>query len=265
MIFTEQRRIQAFQELRELHRVTVQGGDGVDTITLGNSGLITNDDVFINGNAGDDTLTGSTVALAEITINGGQGDDTINSGAGTETAVGGDGSDTMQAGAGTNTFLYDGLTQGGTSASATSATAISAGDVIGSTTAFASGTDLITLISADTLIGSSASVASGAANNWNLNTAGVFRVTGSTFEYTAGTSTYAAAAAAVGTVVGDAGDTAYFAINDTTTAAQTLVFQVTLGTTRAAASLLNAGDTISLVSDVTSGLAFLAAGDFTFA
>ena len=244
--------------------LTVTGGDGVDTITLGNAGIAANDNIFVSGNDGADTLTGTTVAVTEITIAGGAGDDTINSGTGATTAIGGLGTDTMASGAGVNMFLYDAAGQGGASASATATTVLVDGDVI---TAFnTAGEDLITFDASETLVGSSATFGTGAANGWNMNTAGVFALTGTTVEYVNGTGIAAnTLAATIGTVVGDAGDTAYFTIRDTTTTTQSLVVEVTLGTTRAvgAGTALNAGDTVELLSDVRAG-AILDINDFSF-
>lgn len=241
--------------------ITVNGGDGVDTITLGNAGVAANDNMLIDGGDGADTLTGTSVAVTEITIKGGAGDDTINSGAGTTTAIGGAGRDTMNAGAGTNTFTYDNKTHVGAASSAASTSALGLADIVGSGTAFTVGTDKFAFVG-DTLVGSSGSVATGAANAWNLNTAGVFVSTGQ-LAWTAGTTTAATVATAIGTVVGTAGDVAYFVIEDDTTATNTLIFQLTLGTTRTTTGALNAGDTISLVADVT-GSDELATGDFVF-
>ena len=244
--------------------LTVNGGDGVDTITLGNAGVAANDDILITGDAGDDTLTGTTVAVAEIQLLGGTGNDTITCSAGTSTAVGGAGTDTMNAGGAVNMFLYDDMGQGGASASATATTVLVDGDVI---TAFnTAGEDLITFDASETLVGSSATFGTGAANNWNLNNAGLFALTGTTVEYVNGTGLAAnTIAAAVGTVVGDAGDKAYFTVRDTTTTTQSLVVGVTLGTTRAlgAGTALNAGDTIELIADVRAG-AILDINDFSF-
>jgi Ca2+-binding RTX toxin-like protein len=243
--------------------ITVKGGTGVDTITLGDAGGTGNDKIFVAGNDGADTLTGSSVALKDITISGGQGADTITAGAGTTTSIGGLGNDTLQAGSGTNTFQYTDKAQTGVAASATSTAALGLADVIGSGTAFASTTDKIGFVTADALVGSSASVATGAANAWNLSTAGVFVSTG-TLAYTAGTTSASTVATAIGTVKGDAGDVAYFAIEDSITGTQTLLFQLTLGTTRSSTAALNAGDTIALVADVTANDE-LVTGDFTFA
>lgn len=242
--------------------ITVKGGDGVDTITLGNAGTTANEDIFVAGNDGADTLTGTSVAVTSISLSGGQGADTITAGAGTTTSIGGLGNDTLNAGSGTNTFLYTDKAQTGVAASSTSTAALDLADVIGSGTAFASTTDKIGFVTADALVGSSASVATGAANAWNLNTAGVFVSTG-TLAYTAGTTTAATVATAIGTVVGDAGDVAYFAIEDTSPGTRTLIFQLTLGTTRSTTSALNAGDTIALVADVTANDE-LVTGDFVF-
>ena len=241
--------------------LTIKGGDGVDTIDVSDNGATTDEGIYVAGNDGSDTITGSDNAVTAITLAGGAGDDTITSGAGSTTAIGGLGRDTMQAGAGTNTFQYTSKAQAGVASSATSTAALGLADVIGSTTAFTVGTDKFSFVG-DTLVGSSGSVATGAANAWNLNTAGVFVSTGQ-LAWTAGTTTAATVAAAIGTVVGTAGDKAYFVIEDNTTDTNTLIFQLTLGTTRTTTGALNAGDTIALVADVT-GSDELATGDFVF-
>ena len=61
--------------------VVVSGGSGIDTVTLGGSGLITSATVNVNGMGGADAISvlgdSATLAAATITINGGDGDDTI--------------------------------------------------------------------------------------------------------------------------------------------------------------------------------------------
>ena len=244
--------------------LTVRGGAGVDTITLGNAGVAANDDIFVAGNDGADTITGTSVAVTEVTLSGGAGNDTITVSNGTSTVIGGLGTDTMTAAAQVDMFLYNAQGQGGAGVSATAATALVDGDTINAFNT--AGEDLITFDSSETLVGSSATFGTGAANAWNLNTSGVFALTGTTVEYVNATGLAASTiAASVGTVVGDAGDKAYFTVRDTTTATQNLVVGVTLGTTRAVGNgtALNAGDTVELVAVVNAG-AILDANDFSF-
>jgi len=243
---------------------TIKGGDGVDTVTLGNAGIAANDNIFISGNQGNDTLSGSSVAVTEITIAGGAGNDTIDTVNGTSTMIGGLGTDNMTGGAQVDMFLYNAMDQGGASASATATTVLVDGDTINELNTGSE--DLITFDASETLVGSSATFGTGTQNGWNMNTAGIFALTGTTVEYVVGTGIAAnTLAATIGTVVGDAGDTAYFTLRDTTTATQSLVVEVTLGTTRAAGAgtALNAGDTIELLSVVNAG-AILDINDFSF-
>ena len=106
-----------------------------------------------------------------------------------------------------------------------------------------------------------ASVAAADGGTWNMNTAGVaFNVAAS-----GALANYTNAAAAIGVVTGDAGDTGYY-VQEITAGAVGVsgvynVYQVTLGTSKTAAAL-NAGDTIALVATVT---AEAASNDFTAA
>ena len=178
--------------------------------------------------------------------------------------IGGLGTDNMTGGAAVDMYLYTAQGQGGAGVSATATTALVDGDTINEFNT--GGEDLFTFDASETLVGSSATFGTGTANNWNLNTAGIFALTGTTVEYVNATGLAAnTIAASVGTVVGDAGDKAYFTVNDTTTAAQSLVVGVTLGTTRTVGNgtALNAGDTVELLAVVNAG-AILDVNDFSF-
>ena len=231
--------------------ITVAGGEGVDTITLGDAGLNTANDtgVLITGDAGNDTITGTSANGVEVTINGGAGNDDLNAGAGngSETIIGGAGTDTMSTAAGVEYIWYDALGQGGSAASATSTSTVTAGDVVD---VFTVNADFVNFAAA-TLVGSTATATAGATDAWNLNNTGVFVDTGDS-TITVGTTTYAAVAAQIGTVVGTAGDTAYYVQNN---AGGTLasIFQLTLGTTRSTTGALNAGDELTLIAQVTTG------------
>lgn len=107
-----------------LHSVVVNGGGGNDAITVGDVrrgglvGLFINgdggDDVLdatgavlgnvqlrMNGNAGNDTLTGSEF---RETLSGGTGDDVLNAGGGDDVVNGDDGADVADGGSGNDTL-----------------------------------------------------------------------------------------------------------------------------------------------------------------
>ena len=83
----------------------VDGGAGDDTISAGNTDdtLIggTGNDI-LRGNGGNDILDGGD---GDDILDGGAGDDTMYGGAGTDTMMGGAGNDTMHGGAGDDTML----------------------------------------------------------------------------------------------------------------------------------------------------------------
>ncbi|MFI6999507.1 calcium-binding protein [Nocardia sp. NPDC050175] len=76
---------------------TVEGSEGDDTIDCTNA----NPGKTINGNGGNDTITGT--AFDDV-INGGAGNDTLTGGAGNDTLNGGLGEDTVSGGAGNDTL-----------------------------------------------------------------------------------------------------------------------------------------------------------------
>ncbi len=238
--------------------LTVKGGDGVDTISLGDIGVAANDDIFVSGNAGNDTLTGTSVTVTEITLAGGAGDDTIATGAGVSTTIGGLGNDAMTAGASIDVFQYTAQGQGGALGAANGTTGIAAADTIAGFSRTAE-VDLIQLDASETLVGSSSTATAGAQNSWNLDNTGVF-VNTNAQAFIAGTTTAATISAAIGTVTGDSGDIAYAAIDSGGTV--TNLFQITLGTDKAAAAL-NAGDSIALIASITSD-DFIGTANFSF-
>lgn len=73
--------------------VTLNGGDGNDTLIYSGSGTAT-----LNGGAGNDIL--SSFSTNTVTINGGAGDDIISGGSGDDILSGGLGNDTLTGGAG---------------------------------------------------------------------------------------------------------------------------------------------------------------------
>jgi Ca2+-binding RTX toxin-like protein len=74
---------------------TINGNDGVNTLTAGTKGDI------LNGNAGIDTLIGGAGA---DTLNGGDDNDTITGGAANDNLTGGNGNDVLDGGTGTDTY-----------------------------------------------------------------------------------------------------------------------------------------------------------------
>jgi hypothetical protein len=77
---------------------TVTGSNGDDTIDCGG----TNPAKTINGNGGDDTITGSDL---DDTINGGDGNDTLTGGTGADSLNGGLGIDTISGSEGDDTLV----------------------------------------------------------------------------------------------------------------------------------------------------------------
>ena len=119
-------RFTAAQSAASLMGVHFVGGGGTDTAvdqgTAGNdsldvdpfggdivfSGVFANaENVLVNGNDGDDTISASNglAGLTALTIDGGSGDDTINSGDGADRLLGGEGNDTIRGGRGEDTAL----------------------------------------------------------------------------------------------------------------------------------------------------------------
>jgi Ca2+-binding RTX toxin-like protein len=90
--------------------IDVSGGNGDDTISLGNAALPpaqlfggNGNDVLTGGN-GNDVLNGGAGADQ---LFGGDGNDTLNGGAGNDTVVGGKGSDVAFLGAGNDTLIWN--------------------------------------------------------------------------------------------------------------------------------------------------------------
>ncbi len=81
--------------------LTVNAGNGNDTVTVADAvgGLIS---VTVNGQAGDDTITGGG---GNDVLNGGDGDDVINGGGGNDTINGGLGNDVINGGAGNDSIV----------------------------------------------------------------------------------------------------------------------------------------------------------------
>jgi Ca2+-binding RTX toxin-like protein len=101
----------------------VNGGNGAETFTITANGsrvrldrvtpapffldIGTTENLVINANGGDDTITaGNGLApLIHLTIDGGTGNDTITGGDGNDMLIGGDGDDTITGGRGSDTAL----------------------------------------------------------------------------------------------------------------------------------------------------------------
>jgi Ca2+-binding RTX toxin-like protein len=111
-----------------------EGGDGIDTVEVngGNSAenftiaangsrvrfdrvdpapftldIGTAENLIVNGNGGDDSITAGNglASLIQITMDGGNGNDTLTGGDGNDTLIGGDGNDVLDGGRGNDTAL----------------------------------------------------------------------------------------------------------------------------------------------------------------
>lgn len=256
-----------------LDGTSIMGGEGTDNITFAAAAVGTGtDSLFLNGNAGDDTITlAAASVIGATTVFGGAGSDTIVSGgaAATDlvTLVGGAGADTITADAqATDIAIFDTLTDGGASASATSGAVLASGDTLIGFDTNAALEDV--QFSASALSGSASAINENGAAGWDLNSTGVYReVADANFTY--GTTTATAITTAINTaigasgVIGDIGDVGYFVFDGTTNAAgDAAIIQVTLGTTRAtgAGTALDAGDTIAFYALGGAGTSFDGAG-----
>jgi Ca2+-binding RTX toxin-like protein len=103
--------------------VVNNGGNAAETFTITANGsrvrldrvtpapfsldIGTTENLIVNGNGGDDTITaGNGLAqLINLTIDGGAGNDTITGGDGNDTLIGGDGNDVITGGRGNDTIL----------------------------------------------------------------------------------------------------------------------------------------------------------------
>lgn len=214
---------------------SVMGGQGIDRLLLNAAG-VAGTTVFVNGNEGTDTIQGTLAGNASLF--GGSGVDTIVANGAATTIVGGTGLDIITAGGGADRIYYTATGQGESGTAANSTTA-QVGDTI---TGFTTGTDFVGFDTSELLTGSSATAAAVAQNTWNLNNTGVAVVTGAA----AATDTTAALLlVSIGTVTGDAGDTAYV-VTTGGGGATSAIAQVTLGSAKAGVAL-NAADTITFL------------------
>ena len=101
----------------------VNGGNGAETFTITANGtrvsfdrvtpapfhidIGTTENLVVNANGGDDTITAGNglASLIKLTVDGGAGNDTITGGDGDDTLIGGDGNDTVIGGRGSDTGL----------------------------------------------------------------------------------------------------------------------------------------------------------------
>src|SRR5262249_21364736 len=113
-----------------------EGGDGIDTVEVNGANaadqftitpngsrvrfdrtnlvpfsidLGTTENLVVNGNDGDDTITASNglAGLIQLTIDGGAGNDMITGGDGNDLLIGGDGNDVIEGGRG-NDIMFGG-------------------------------------------------------------------------------------------------------------------------------------------------------------
>jgi Ca2+-binding RTX toxin-like protein len=82
--------------------IHIEGRNGNDTITVGSTVTVP---VYIDGGAGNDTITGGGGADSIV---GGSGNDCIQGGAGNDTLDGGTNTDTLDGGSGVDTVTYSG-------------------------------------------------------------------------------------------------------------------------------------------------------------
>ncbi len=88
---------------------TITGSNGADTVVYSEAGVAGGNNqrtITINGGAGNDTLTVSSVAVGAVSIDGGSGNDTITGSAQVDTITGGTGADTMTGNAGVDTYVF---------------------------------------------------------------------------------------------------------------------------------------------------------------
>ena len=105
--------------------VEVNGGNGAETFTVTPNGsrvrfdrtdpgpfsidIGTTENLVLNANGGDDTITAANGLgrLIHLTVDGGDGNDTITGGDGSDTLIGGHGNDILIGGAGNDTFIWN--------------------------------------------------------------------------------------------------------------------------------------------------------------
>ncbi|MFM9963715.1 MAG: beta strand repeat-containing protein [Planctomycetaceae bacterium] len=87
--------------------VTVNGNDGDDSITVGSLSKVAGTILTINGGTGNDGLSAASATLGQVrlAINGNAGNDTLTGSAGNDTLDGGDDNDSLYAGAGNDSAI----------------------------------------------------------------------------------------------------------------------------------------------------------------
>ncbi|HSB91143.1 MAG TPA: calcium-binding protein, partial [Anaerolineales bacterium] len=103
------------QTYEHVNKVVVEGGEGVDNITL--TGILS--PIDIKGGAGDDVITLDAATTGNAVIRGDAGDDSITGGAGNDVIYGGLGADTIHGVGGKDIMFGDGGKLGDTFAEAT--------------------------------------------------------------------------------------------------------------------------------------------------
>ena len=90
-----------------VHGLTVNGGNGDDTINVGNLSGVVGTVLAINGGNGDDTISaaGSSIGDVRLSLSGGIGLDSITGSSGSDTIDGGDGNDTVLGGLGNDSIF----------------------------------------------------------------------------------------------------------------------------------------------------------------
>lgn len=87
--------------------VVINANGGDDVITIGSLSNVTGTVLTINGGDGNDNLdaSGAVLGFVRMGLNGQAGDDTLTGGDGTDTLDGGDGNDVLAAGAGNDSVI----------------------------------------------------------------------------------------------------------------------------------------------------------------
>ena len=93
--------------LSNIVNVIVNGNGGNDTITIGSLTNVTGLVLTINGGDGNDTITaaGAAIGAVRLGINGNAGDDALTGSTGMDTLDGGDGNDVIAAGTGNDSVI----------------------------------------------------------------------------------------------------------------------------------------------------------------
>lgn len=87
--------------------VSINGGTGDDSITIGNLNGVVPTLLTVAGGVGDDTLSaaGATIGSIRLSLDGGVGNDSITGSSGNDTLLGGDGDDIVSGGLGNDSLI----------------------------------------------------------------------------------------------------------------------------------------------------------------